>query len=85
MSNNSPIKSSLQPNLNIVRLEQLITSEFHCISQEIVVELDEHNEESLMGGSYSSSGDVTITATENNTLSAIALPSFLNQANKGKQ
>lgn len=58
-------------------------SQPRCILQEIAVELDERNEELLVGGTSSSSGNVTLTAGGNHTL-AIALPSLLNQANKAK-
>lgn len=70
MFNQSPIKNKSQPR---------------CILPEIAVELDERNEELLVGGTSSESGDITLTATGSTTLAAIALPSFLNQANKSKQ
>ncbi|NJL61341.1 MAG: hypothetical protein HC903_05320 [Methylacidiphilales bacterium] len=51
----------------------------------MVWELKECDEESLSGGKSSTSGDITLTATSNNTYAAIALPSLIGQVNKAKQ
>jgi hypothetical protein len=58
-------------------------SQPRCIWHEIVVELDEGTQELLVGGSSSSTGNITLTAG-GSTTQAIALPSLLNQTNKAK-